>query len=305
MKKLSNSSFKQAVDFLKNHGRKLDYAMYQYYFEGSSTDQATLELESYQNSDGGFGKCLEPDFRLAESSPMATSVALGLAVDLGVDKNHQLVKKAMAYYKSTLDHEYLYWFQTPKEIDLVPRAPWWSFDSSHKGREGKDAWANPSAEILAQMIHFDGIDQDLKAKLCAKAEKEFGNCGEPMEMHSLLCFLKLYNLSDFKNSKSWTDKLTHHSQKNITTTEKDWEGYGLRPHWVIDSPAHFLSPQFEEAIERSLDFEINTQTSEGAWYPFWSWGGPSTHWEQAKMEWASFLTLKMLRVLKNFNRIQE
>jgi hypothetical protein len=305
MKTLSNNNFKLASDFLKTHGRKLDYAMYQYFFEGRPSDQAILELESYQNSDGGFGKCLEPDFRLAESSPMATSVALGLAVDLGLDKNHQLVKNAMTYYQNTLDREFLYWFQTPKEIDLVPRAPWWSFDSSHGDKEGGDAWANPSAEILAQMIYFEGIDPSTLAKLCAKAEKELGNCGEPIEMHSLLCFLKLYNLSDFKNSKNWTDKLVNQSQKNITTTEKDWEGYGLRPHWVIDSPAHFLYSHFEDAIERSLDFEINAQTNEGAWYPFWSWGEPSPHWDQAKIEWASFLTLKMLRVLKNFNRIQE
>src|SRR5215469_13791066 len=61
--------------YLQEHARKLDLALYEYFFGGASPQLVLNELATYQNADGGFGKALEPDLRLPDSSALATVVA--------------------------------------------------------------------------------------------------------------------------------------------------------------------------------------------------------------------------------------
>src|SRR6056297_439385 len=49
-------------------------------------DSVKDALKAYQNSDGGFGHCLGPDFLLPDSSPMATTIAFQILEETGAGR---------------------------------------------------------------------------------------------------------------------------------------------------------------------------------------------------------------------------
>ena len=85
--------------------------------------------------------------------------------------------------------------------------------------------------------------------------------------------------------------------------EEGWNGYGLRPHWVVSSPKDPFAEDLGEALSKCLDFEIARQADEGSWEPFWAWGQYEDDWSQAQSDWQGFLTVKMLLTLRNFARL--
>lgn len=60
---------------MNKEARPLESVTLNYYFNSSNDDILDM-LEGFQNPDGGFGRGIEPDFKLIESSPMATSIGL-------------------------------------------------------------------------------------------------------------------------------------------------------------------------------------------------------------------------------------
>jgi len=60
---------------VKAHARSLDRALFEHQFEGAPARNVWDALAAYRNMDGGFGRALEPDFRLPGSSPLATTIA--------------------------------------------------------------------------------------------------------------------------------------------------------------------------------------------------------------------------------------
>ena len=62
-------------EFIFLNARKLDKTLFLYEFGNQQADLVFVELLKYQNVDGGFGNALEPDIRMTESSPIATTVA--------------------------------------------------------------------------------------------------------------------------------------------------------------------------------------------------------------------------------------
>jgi hypothetical protein len=71
---LSPEAFDSARTFVKAQARPLDQRLFEFYFEAGSAAAVLAELAHYQNDDGGFGRALEPDFRLVASSPLAGSL---------------------------------------------------------------------------------------------------------------------------------------------------------------------------------------------------------------------------------------
>ena len=80
--KLSNENFEKAQQFIHNNARALDVCLFEYEFAGGTAVSVLNALTAYQNEDGGFGNAIEPDFRLPDSSPMATKVSIQLYLEL-------------------------------------------------------------------------------------------------------------------------------------------------------------------------------------------------------------------------------
>lgn len=71
-------TYKKARQFVYQNARPLDFARWKYHFEGGSREAVLDILSAYQNSDGGFGHALEPDFWNPDSTPTATWMATNI-----------------------------------------------------------------------------------------------------------------------------------------------------------------------------------------------------------------------------------
>ncbi|WP_261178574.1 hypothetical protein [Anaerobacillus sp. CMMVII] len=122
MRKLSERQWFNASSFLKTRARKLEKALFEYEFENGSKENVVKELVLFQNSDGGFGKGLEPDFRCEHSSALATVIGLRYLTSIGIEETNEVVKNAVDFLLNTFNREKMGWEIVPKEVETAPRA---------------------------------------------------------------------------------------------------------------------------------------------------------------------------------------
>lgn len=302
---LTKEGWEAARSFLFSHARPLEQKLFTYHFENGSREDAVIELANFQNSDGGFGNSLEPDFRLEGSSPLATTVGLQIARDLHVDKDHPVIVKAMHYLESTYDVQMETWHAVPPEVNNVPHAPWWHFDE-RKGFCGvQTTWANPNAEIVGY-FHLYQKENPLLEGWTKKAAVELAKLLRPVNHHDFLCYSRLFQyLPDHEDIKK--DIYLSLSETVHETVCKDpakWNEYVAKPLDIAPFPSSPFHEELKEETEIQLDAEINSQHEIGCWQPSWSWFGEYQEtWKKAENEWSGILTLSMLRSLDSFGKI--
>ncbi len=304
MKTLSPSEFQQSVSFLRKEARPLESVFFAYYFEDGPAESVLKELARFQNTDGGFGHGLEPDVRLADSSVIATTIAFQHLRELRVPAEHPLVVNGCRYLRETYDTARLNWPIIPPTIDDAPHAPWWIHNGELMNRQ-----INPRVEILGYIydyaVHFP---EAMRHSLTASVMDHVQNHPDEMEMHDLLCCLRLYETESLPEAvkTSLLQKLTLLVAHNVARSQEQWRAYGLPPLAVIKSPQSPFASLFVEEIPQNLDFLIEARGAEGAWRPNWSWGDlwPEA-WQQAERDWSGVITLDNLRTLHSFGRVSQ
>jgi len=299
MNLMQKEKFELAKDFIKTKARPLECALLQYEFENGKKEDVIVELEKFQNKDGGFGNGLEPDFRVQTSSALATSVALQIISHLKLDSDHDIVKKVMSYLVDSYNTDSVGWDKVPKEVEESPRAPWWNY------QEPRRDWGNPNAEILGYFYEYRNlVPEFLLQVLTDKAIHHFNNLAE-YEFHEILCYGRLAERVDSSILPSFGGKLKEALNICVEKDKDKWDEYTLQPIQVVQSPTSMFFPYFEHVIDDNLQFIINSQTERGSWEPSWSWFGQyEDTWEIAKVEWEGVLTLGNLRVLKLYQLIR-
>ena len=102
MKRLSHEAFDRVARALGQYARNLELAQFNYFFNNGTPEKILQELSFFQNADGGFGRGLEPDFILPDSSPMASSIALQILSQLPLNPMvTQVVQKGITYLENT------------------------------------------------------------------------------------------------------------------------------------------------------------------------------------------------------------
>ncbi len=300
--KLSKEAFQRARHFVDTQARPIDQALLAIHFDGAGPEHLTAALAAYQNEDGGFGRSLEPDFRLTPSSALATAVAFTYLRQAGVSASDPLVRRAVSYLLKTVDDAHGAWEPVPAAVDTVPRAPWWGHALWRD--QALSHWPNPSAECLAILLRYGGTAAEAAVEaLTAKAREALAVLPRPCDMH---VFLSLLVLAESAPPELRTDILTALADRAPTSVGQDaaaWENYSLRPYWVVSSPRHPLYKVLRRALSVNLDYEITHQQEDGSWAPFWAWGQYEDDWRVARREWAGHLTVKLLIVLEAFGRI--
>ncbi len=155
MKRLPRTDFLFAEKFINTEARQLEKALYRHYFAEDEENGLVEAIGAYQNDDGGFGRGIEPDFRLAVSSPMATSV--GLRYLMLADENETvryMISRAVRYLEQTFDHGRKGWFSVSKEVNDVPHAPWWTFRDEEGMTVIDYSWGNPTAELIGYLYKY-------------------------------------------------------------------------------------------------------------------------------------------------------
>ncbi|MCE7792538.1 hypothetical protein K8O68_08925 [Salipaludibacillus sp. CUR1] len=302
MKRLTQDQFFKAVDFIMTNARPLDKKLFEYFFWNGSSLAVMNELSRYQNTDGGCGHGIEPDIRMAVSSPVSTSVAMQYACMVKTPLQHPFIKRAMQYFTSVFE-ENGKWPLVLPEMNNEPHADWWHYT----GQTDEGFETNPGAEITGYYHAYPQILRDgLLGTLHDHVFQYIENTEGVMEFHEVLSYLRLAEVMPEPGKSMLTDQLRKIAPNVVTTNPEEWDGYCAKPLWLAPSPASPLYSVLKNNVELNLDYEIDNQAADGSWHPFWEWGQFREVWEnEAKKEWQGWLTVKTLLALHSFGRIDE
>ncbi|MEM6392653.1 MAG: hypothetical protein AAF797_07770 [Planctomycetota bacterium] len=302
MKQLTAEQSATAIRFLHQHGRPLDQSLYAFEFKDGSADAVLKELTAFQNPDGGFGHALEADVRLADSSVIATTVALQTLREVNADASNPLVIGAVNYLLDTLDRDTLAWSFVPPNVSDAPHAPWWNPEDPPTGFT-----ANPGAEIVAHFHHYASlVPTDLLTRLTDAAMTHLHSLSGD-RMHDVFCYEWIRKTDAVPQELraevlSQTRPLIH---ETIVTDPAKWTGYCTHPLDVIDSPDSPYHDTFKDAVALNLDWLIDNQQPDGSWTPPWSWGPEGSEaWAQAKRDWEGHIIVKQLIRFRAFGRLK-
>jgi len=307
VKKLSASAFQKSVQTIKQYGRDLERELIRLYFFGGHSSGVIKALEAYQNEGGGFGGAIELDFTLPLSSPMATSVGLRMISyhckdNLPVD----MIKKAVAYLKSTFNEKGRRWYAVPRTVNDYPHAPWWHFRDEINMTYIDYSWGNPTAEIVGYLLEYrdlvDGLDVDalnLLALEKLEAKMEF------QSEHEIYCYIPLYERqTDIKLKKRYEAKIKEAVEQLLCTDPDRWfSEYLPKPLDFIKTKDSNYFGISEQLLNQNLDMVIESLEEKGEITPTWEWGQYEGFWKEAKKKWTADLTAKALLQLKSFERI--
>ena len=298
--KLSKAAFSRAEEFIHSNARKLDVRLFEYHFKDGSKDEVLEELRKFQNPDGGFGHGIEPDFRLAGSSAMATSVGLQYCVDVDTKSNDEIISSVMNYLATTFDVENAFWPKTPVEVNDAPHAPWWHVDEIKPPAEA--SWANPNAELLGYLQIFQThIPNGMLEILYKRALDNLNNLDT---IESLYCFMN-WERAYQSVTEPLKSLISEKVGKTLQTFEPKPDTLGeIRVFWIAPTPESFLL-RFPSHMQSLYDYEINRQGEDGGWWPTWSWGQYEDIWLIAEREWAGKITVGNLIAMDKFNLLGE
>jgi len=305
MKKLSKILFNQLNHYMNTEVRPLERALFNYYFNDSSVENILDSLEVYQNPDGGFGRGLEPDFQLMESSPMATSIGLGYLNKL--DNNERalrMIAKAVEYLESTFDTDRKGWFSVPSTINQYPHASWWEFREDINMTVIDYSWGNPSAEIIGYLYKYRKYLKILDIySLISYAIENFKERPVFNSEHEIYCYIRMYNMLDKKFSSQIENTLKLSVLQLVNLDESQWINYVPTPLKFIEIDSKDYFGLENKYIDQNLDYLIDKLEYKGKIFPEWQWDRYLEEWEISKLQWMGILTLKALLSLLKFNRI--
>ncbi len=290
----------RAVAFIAAHARPLEQARYAHAFQDGSQEAVFEALATYQNPDGGFGKALEPDLRLPDSSVIATTVALQILRELDAPAGHALVQGAMDYLRQTYDAAVRSWPIVPPHVDDAPHAPWWTYRDD-------PCLSNPRPEIAGYFVQYapgdlpEGLLDAVVAHMESLSDDAFRGSHD-----DLLCYIRLMETPGLPDDI--TRRLLRKGRRMVASLvprkPAAWAGYVLHPLKVVRTPDSPFMGELGDAVSLNLDALIERQGDDGAWSPNWTWGDlyPET-WPVAAQEWKGHLTLEALKTLRAHGRL--
>lgn len=287
-------AFASARAWLLANARPLEGRLFEAFFDGAPPEPALAELARFQNADGGFGHGLEPDLQTPASSAIATSVALQWLSQLGVAGDHSLVAGAGRYLVDTWHPAFDSWQIIPPEVADAPHAPWWTYRGDIE-RMG----ANPRAELVAYAFQWPSLlPAEIRDRALAGVLQRLEGEGEDVEMHDLLCYLRLARTGAVPAE---TRRRMLELLGPLTDAALDMAsglGYGLRVTDIVPAATDPLAARHADRLPDALARLIAEQQPEGYWQPSWQWGSdPGEGWARAEREWRGVLTLGNLLTL--------
>lgn len=305
MKTLSNKLFNEIKMFMNTEARQLEKSLFNFYFNEGSEDDILDSLEVYQNTDGGFGRGLEPDFTLNESSPMATSIGLRhLSKIDNSTKAKDMISKAIGYLESTFDSNRNGWFSVPQKVNDYPHAPWWEFKEYMNMTVIDNSWGNPTAELIGYLYRYRMYLKNIDIEFLLNfAINYFNNLKEFDSEHEIFCFVRMYNTIDDVYASKIESTLHVAINKLINVDQSDWTNYVPTPLNFIEIDSRNYFGIEDKYIENNLDYLITSIHENGMIVPTWEWGDYLDAWKEAKKQWTGILTLDAMLMLSKFNRV--
>jgi len=185
---LTQPGFERARQFLLERARSLEAARFRYHFEDGTAAAVLTELAAFQNEDGGFGHGLEPDVRSPDSAVICTTIAFQILRSLSTPATNDLLQAGLRYLLDQYNPQTVNWRTIPPTADQSPHAPWWS-DSAAASYD--EFGLNPTAEILGYLYDYAAVVPPEIITAVTKQVLTTVQAGDRLEMHDLLCCLRL------------------------------------------------------------------------------------------------------------------
>lgn len=305
MRKLSKELFLEIKDYINKEARPLEKSIFNYYFNDSNGDDILDMLEKFQNIDGGFGGGIEPDFKLPQSSPMATSIGLRyLSLLDNNDRAHKMIMGAIEYLESTFDNGRNGWYSVSSSVNDYPHAPWWEHRNDINMTVIDYSWGNPTAELTGYLYKYREYLTNIDVySLVNYAIVNLNDRTEFDSEHEIFCCIRMYNTIDEEFSRQIEGSLKIAISQLISANEDEWTNYVPTPLKFIEFDSENFFGINSEAIDRNLDYLIDKLEENGKILPTWQWDDYLDEWEIARNEWIGILTLEALLSLLKFKRL--
>lgn len=292
-----------ATNFVLQNARPIELAIYKYFFENESNQAVVDELLKFQNSDGGFGNALEPDFFNPNSSPIATNDAIiTLCRVNALNKDLDIVKGIVRYLEShdSFDEDKKRWLFAIENNKDYPHAIWWQ-----KKGDGISGF-NPSISLAAFLICY-GNRTSLSEEII-KEGFEYLETAEEISGDSLKCFLLTYELlksnsiTDIIDLEHFRDLLCKAVDNSIC---KDILKYGVEyvpmpSDFFSGTYLEFITPETKKLIAAEKEILGKLQMENGGFDITWKWYTSYPEFEQARAWWCPRITIEKLL----FNEVQ-
>ena len=304
--------FQEVEKSIFKYARPLEKSLFNFRFKGESSSLVINELKKFQNDDGGFGHGLESDFRLPDSSPMATSIALRILSEIensqsGTEKNNaeKMIKEAILYLENTFDSNRNGWFVATRKINDFPHAPWWNYDEELNMTVIDRSWGNPTAEILAYLYKYRAFVKKLDLEnLLEYAVSKIENKEEYDSEHEIFCYIKLYEYIPEHFKVRLEKTIIQAIDQLIEYDIEKWNDYLPMPLDFVSSLEGNRFGILESKIEDNLHFFIKELNEKHMIKPPWGTSFYEGDLRDAYNEWIGVLSLKALIILENFNKIE-
>lgn len=302
--------FDKASRFVYRNARSLDFARWQYHFEGGNQDNVLNALAVYQNEDGGFGYALEADSWNPNSAPIQTWTATEILREINVtDRAHPIIKGILRYLDSKKDFDGQFWYNTIISNNDHPHAPWWHTQSESTCHNNY----NPTACLAGFIIRFADKDSSLYNMACAIAKEAFQQfMSEPgqNDMHTTLCYIRLMQYCEEAMNTtvidliSLKDKLREQVKNSITTDTTSWKTlYICKPSQFFSSKDSIFYDDNKEISEYECEHIKDTQLEDGSWNIPWGWEDYPEQWAISKNWWKANGVINNVLYLHKFDEL--
>lgn len=300
---LSREGFDRASDYVRRNARPLDVALLDLALESEDPHRraaVTEALAPFQNSDGGFGHGIEPDFHTPASTAMATSMGFDVLRQANANSKHPLVVSGMKYLLETLDQERWVWPIINKNVDLAPHAPWWNF-SAELAADWNQFRFNPTAELVSCCYeHNTLVPAAVLDSLTSTLIKSLNDAGTLTSYYDLRCCLHLRDTPSIPQRLQETlDEIVLSSAAKLAPDNPHANYFELVPRreaFLATAVATPLESQFARAIE--------SQSADGSWGPWWDWSEVSkSAWQIAEHQWRGIITRQTIETFVAHHRI--
>jgi hypothetical protein len=304
VKRLSAATVARIQDQVLRQGRPLEAALIAYQLADGEGQDVLQALAPFQNEDGGFGHGMEPDFWLPESSPMATSLGVGVLMAVGVSPQEPLLQAAIRYYEATYQPQGQRWVAVGPAVAQHPHAPWWTYEPISPA-ETYPAWdGNPSATIVGQLLHYRSRVTRLDVEALVERALAYLQQQERYETHEIQCYLNLFEELSQPQKEMAKPILEKAIAQLIETDTRQWGDYVPKPLDFIKSPQSAFYEPFQNLVDTHLDYLVEQAETDGIWFPTWDWHGDDDNWQQARQQWIGVLAYNHLKALKGFGHIE-
>ncbi len=289
----------QTGEFIMQHARDIDKALYAHYFENKPAFAVISVLEGYLNKDGGAGG-LEIDHIYEGSTPISCAYFLRTLHELKITQEFDAPQKVLNYLRENVRQNGS-WHPTVEEAARSPRAKWLDWDEAHPNNFP----LYPTCEIVGYFYHFGGGDfrafaKEMLENLYNELIQRFAGTLDKREIAGLMQLCRL--LPDVAGER-FVNVLKPHLKEMIVLDQKSWTNDVISPLCIFKSPLDPLYYDFEKAINQNLDYIILNQPEDGVWEYSGHWDMYHSEYTENFDKLTAKFNLDRLIQLKNFGRI--